>query len=45
VNKNKKKRVVLPSCVVSKIRKTFPDPDGIYEGFHDVDSSSCSDSD
>jgi hypothetical protein len=41
----KKKRVVLPSCVVSKIRKTFPDLDGIYEGFHDVDSSSFSDSD
>jgi hypothetical protein len=41
----KKKRVVLSSCVVSKIRKTFPDPDGINEGFHDVDSSSFSDSD
>jgi hypothetical protein len=41
----KKKRVVLPSCVVSKIRKTFLDPDGIYEGFHDVDSSSFSDFD
>jgi hypothetical protein len=36
----KKKRVVLPYCVVSKIKKTFPDPDGIYEGFHDVDSNS-----
>jgi hypothetical protein len=35
----KKKRVVLPSCIVSKIGKTFPNPDGIYEGFHDVDSS------
>ena len=39
----KKKRVVLPLCVVSKIRKTFPDPGGIYEGFHDVESSSDSD--
>ena len=42
---DKKKRVVLPSCVVSKIWKTFLDPDGIYEGFHDVDSSSFSDFD
>ncbi|XP_041349489.1 P2X purinoceptor 7-like [Gigantopelta aegis] len=26
-------RVVLPSCVVTKIRNTFPSPDGTYIGF------------
>lgn len=26
-------RVVLPSCVVSKIRKEYPEPNGIYVGF------------
>lgn len=39
----KKFRVVIPSCVVTKIRKTFPDEHGNYEVFHeasDTDSDS-----
>ncbi|XP_062615570.1 uncharacterized protein LOC134277272 [Saccostrea cucullata] len=37
----KKNRVVLPACVVIKIRKAFPDDE--YEGFHSESSSSDSD--
>ncbi|XP_061170462.1 uncharacterized protein LOC133179792 [Saccostrea echinata] len=37
----RKNRVVLPACVVIKIRKTFPDD--AYEGFHSESSSSDSD--
>lgn len=29
----KGKRVVIPACVVRKIRLTFPEPDGQYTGF------------
>lgn len=39
----KKFRVVIPSCVVTKIRNSFPDEHGNYEGFHeasDTDSDS-----
>jgi hypothetical protein len=28
-------RIPIPSCVVSKIRKMFPEPDGNYIGFHE----------
>ena len=35
----KKFRVVIPACVVLKIRKTFPEASGIYEGFHSASSS------
>ena len=38
----KKFRVVIPACVVLKIRKAFPEPSGEYEGYH---SASDSDSD
>ena len=31
-------RVVIPSCVVLKIRQTFPESDGLYTGFKDVQS-------
>lgn len=29
----KGKRVICPSCVVRKIRKTYPSPNGEYTGF------------
>jgi len=29
---------VLPSCVVSKIRTSFPDPNGVYTGFQSLDN-------
>ena len=32
----KNNRVVLPQCVVEKIRNKYPDPDGIYTGFCDA---------
>ena len=32
-NFGKGKRVVLPACVVLKIRNTFPEDSGIYVGF------------
>lgn len=35
----KKFRVVIPSCVVTKIRKAFPNEDGDYEGFHETSDS------
>ena len=38
----RKFRIVLPACVVNKIRQTFPEDTGIYEGYH---SASSSDSD
>ena len=41
----KKNRVVLPACVVTKIRKTFPEESGRHEGFHSEYDSSMSDSD
>ena len=28
-------RVVLPQCVVAKIRERYPDPSGKYVGFSD----------
>ncbi|XP_074626925.1 P2X purinoceptor 7-like [Acropora palmata] len=31
----RKKRKVIPSCVVSAIRKEFPEADGNYTGFRD----------
>ena len=30
-----KNRVVLPRCVVNKIRERYPNPDGQYKGFED----------
>ena len=35
----KKIRVVIPSCVVTKIRGAFPSEDGNYEGFHEASDS------
>ena len=35
----KKFRVVIPACVVLKIRKTFPEPSGEYEGYHSASDS------
>ena len=32
----KGKRVVIPSCVIRKIRDHFPEPDGQYTGFKNV---------
>ena len=29
----KAQRVVLPSCVVTKVRELYPDPSGLYTGF------------
>ena len=29
----KAQRVVLPSCVVTKVRELYPDPSGSYTGF------------
>jgi len=29
-------RMPLPSCVIMKIRKTFPDPDGKYVGYQEA---------
>lgn len=34
----KNNRVVIPSCVVSKIRDKYPEEDNSYHGFHDVTS-------
>lgn len=39
----KKHRVVLPACAVLKIRKSFPEESGQYEGFHSESSESDSD--
>jgi rRNA-processing protein FCF1 len=41
----KKFRVVIPSCVVTKIRKAFPSENDIYEGFHEASDSDETDSD
>ena len=30
----RKLRKVIPACAVASIRECFPEPDGIYEGFH-----------
>lgn len=35
----RKKRITLPSCVVAKIRKTFPETNNEYEGFKDASDS------
>ena len=32
----KKSRVVIPSCVVTKIRGAFPSKEWDYEGFHEA---------
>ena len=33
----RRNRKVIPSCIVRKIRDRFPDPNGNYTGFMDVD--------
>lgn len=33
----RRNRKVIPSCIVCKIRDRFPDPNGKYTGFMDVD--------
>ena len=40
----KKNRIVLPACIVLKIRKTYPEESGQYEGFHS-ESNSLSETD
>ena len=35
----KKRRKVIPCCAVLAIRRTFPEENGVYEGFHEVSIS------
>jgi len=35
-NLAQKNRFIIPSCVVESIRTTYPDKDGVYEGYHEI---------
>jgi len=31
-----KNRIPIPSCVVQSIRTTYPEKDGVYEGYNEI---------